>query len=190
MAYLKPQTPANAKAQAGSKFIHFFKSMKDSKTSGPGYPALQGDTEFTSSGNSSTETTKQGTITTPGQNEESYDYSQRLAVDDLAVELIKKARSSGEVLANWLVNTNEDAITPTTGSGVPSGEKGYKCPAYYAEVIVDDYKESYPGEGSVEISGTMKLQGERVEGFVILTDKDLDVIKKQYGFKDFDEVGS
>lgn len=121
--------------------------------------------------------TKDGPITAPGTSTIEVPFSSIMARDDSAYDVLLNCYYDDSVVEVWEIDKGAEATKDGSGST--------KYPATYMQGKISEFSETANAEDSVEISGTISVNGRPQKGMATLSDKQAEVV--QYAFEDTTE---
>ncbi len=166
-----------AMAQFGKDSVLYFRKLKDAETEKAAKLALQIEHTLNSDRSTEQTETKDGVVNSPGTINNTLDISAVATLDDVN-KMLYEAYKAGDVLECWEVNLSDKRGEPTE-----SGEQEFG--ATYMQGLLQSWSLPKNVSGTVDISTTLNINYNPVEGKVTLTEADQEAIK--YAFRDLEE---
>lgn len=193
MAYVKPnETPTNP--LLGKSYLTFVMSNETGENELLPIGFLM-DTSLDSEAETTTESTKQGTINASSTLTQTFNLENRYAADDLGINLIRHAfhKTSEKLVHLWLVDISESTrVDSGDKAPEPDGSTIYDCLARYGQGVITSFSESQPVDGFVTITAAIAINDQMKDApsdnLFELSDNDITTVTQSYAYQSPSEV--
>ena len=166
-----------AEVVQGSQIVYLYRILKNAATTDAVTLAFTKENERSSSCESESTVTKDGSINTPGAPEIEITVTSILAKGDTLVDELEEAMFAGDIIEIWEANLAE-----------PKGEGENKFKGKYFQGTLTEISKTSSSEEAVEIGLTFAINGTGVAGDVTVTTEQQKLAA--YVFADTQKVGA